>query len=307
MNLNSVNCASAFANVGIGRCSFTPREIVGAILVSASFVITPSDAENLQAFLESEAKTPIKAIRILPIHNFVGITDSSEEPVRQTFGYGSNRTLRDGNYNWELQFVDGGLCLLTSLQALNGQKVYVIFYDAGGNLIGTKKDNGLGGIPVDDFWANKWGVADGTNPANLSLYFSFKPEYINQRLAFVQATQDANFDFDAITGLQDVNITVISATANSVKVKVADKCSGDDTFSDMFGVEIAADTGFEATSVTGSDQTVSAVAYDPTTRVYTLTFTPTRTETSILNLKDLDTMDIEGYEGVAVRVPVTLS
>lgn len=304
MKINSLNCVSAFENVGVGRCSFIPREIVGAILVPASFVITEANANDLQAFLQAAAQDPVTSARILPIHNFVGITDSSEEPVRQTLGYGSVRTIRDGNYGWTLQFVDGGLCLLSSLQAHNGQKTHVIFIDAGGTLIGTKKVNGLGGIPVDDFWANKWTAPDGTNTAILSLFFSFKPVYINERLSFIQAGED--LDFEAVVGLQDVVITALSAAAATATVALADKCSGDNTFSDLFGADIAAGTGFEAVGVDGTVQAITTVAYNATTRVYTLTFSAPRTVATVLSLVDLSTLDIEGYEGTELNLPVTL-
>lgn len=307
--INQVACASAFSNVGVGRCSFIPREIVGAMLVSANFVITEADSADLQTFLQDAAADAVAANRLLPIHGFVGITDSSEDVTRETLGYGVSRTLRDGNYGWTLRFVEGGLCLLTALQEFNGQRVYVIFIDAAGNLIGTKKPTGLGGIPVDDFWANKWVPSDGTTTANLSLFFSFRPEYINQRLAFIQTSNIPDFDFDSIVGLQDVAIQILTAAAGTVTLKLADRCSMDNSFSDLFGADLVAADGITAVGVDGSVQTIDAQTFNATTRVYTLTFDPTRTVASIINLipvADLETAGISGYEGRSVVAPVTL-
>lgn len=262
---------------------------------------------NLQSFLETASKAPLSANRILPIHGFVGIEDSSEEVTRETLGYGAVRSLRDGNYGWTLRFIDGGLCLLSSLQAFNGQKVYVIFVDASGNFIGTKKGNGLGGVPVDDFWANKWTPSDGSTTAGLSVFFSFRPEYINQRLAFIQTSSILDFDFGSITGLQDVNLTVLSSTDSSVTLKIADKCSGDDTFSELFGEDLVNANGITAVGEDGSTQTIDSQSYNPTTKVYTLTFSPARTVGSIISLVDVSSLElagIEGYEGTSVFAPL---
>lgn len=312
MILNSVNCTSAFSNTGFGKCNFIPREIVAALIVSSAFVITETDAQNLQTFLDTQLKNPVKSQRVLLVPGFVGITDSSDEVVRETLGYGGTQTLRDGNYNWTMRFVNGGLCLLTSLQSMNGQVPNVIFIDAAGNLIGTKKANGLGGIPLEDYWANKWTPSDGSSvSANLSVYFSFKPHYINERLSFIQTTGMDDFDISMLTGYQDLVISTVSATAGSAIVNVADKCSGDSAgIGELYGNDLADPELWSAVGFDGTEQVISAVAYNDANNRYTLTFLPVRTVGSIVNLAsvtDLEAAGVEGFEGVASRVPLVVA
>ena len=308
--LNLVSCAAAFDNTGFARCTFNPREIVGALLVSPTFAISETDAEDLQTFLENAVKNPVKSERVLPVLNFVGVTDNSEEPVRETLGYGTTKTIRDGNYNWTFRFVKGGLCLLKSLQSFNGQDVYVIFIDAAGNLIGTKTTAGLAGIPVDDYWANKWSASDGNGATtNLSVYFSFRPVYINERLSFIQTSTIDGFDISVIKGLQDLEIKLISATASTVVVQVADKCTGSvNDIADMFSDELEDPAAWVAVSLAGDDETIDDVEFNSTTKQFTITFDPVRTVATSLNLAptdDLEDLGVVGYEGKAITVPVT--
>lgn len=309
MNLNSVKCTTAFANTGFGKCTFTPREIVAALLVSSSFVITEANTNNLQTFLEGAIHNPVRSERANLVPGFVAFTDSSDEVVREQLGYGGTATLRDGNYNWTFRFVDGGLCLLSSLQAFNGQRPNVIFIDAAGNFIGTKRNGGLAGIPVEDYWANKWTPSDGASAsANLSVYFSFRPETINEKLAFIQTANIEDFDLASIQGIQDLVLVPGAVAAASAVITVADKCSGSpEDFGDLYGADLADETLWTATGTDGSSQTISAVAYNSVTHEFTLTFDPVRTIDSIVGLApidDLETAGIVGFEGTSVRVPL---
>lgn len=304
--INEIACTELFANTGFGQCNFSPREIFGILLVHPDFVIKDSDTATLQTFLTTSARNPNKGLRLRPIMGFVEAEDSSEEPVRQTFGYGATKTLRDGNYNWLFKFVNGGTCLLKSLQALNGQTPYVIFVDAAYNLIGTVKDGGLGGIPVTDYWANPWNLNDGSGVATLfSIYLSFAPTYINQRLAFIQTATIPNFDISGVRGIQDVLLSVTAKSANSISVQLKDKCTGSLDFGALYSDELDAPGAWVTNEPDGTAQTIDAVVYNAATKTFVLTFDPVRTEATILNLADISTLiglGVIGYEGIPVTV-----
>ena len=57
---------------------------------------------------------------------FVEAEDSSEEPVRQTFGYGATNA-RDGNHNHGNLSLSMVVFVCLSLCSTNGQTPYVIF------------------------------------------------------------------------------------------------------------------------------------------------------------------------------------
>lgn len=308
--INSFSCATAFGNTGTNKCAFAPKEVVGMFIVPKSWSIKNDQVPTLQTYLEQSAKSPSKSSRIYPVHNFVGFTDSSEDVVRETLGYGETVTIRDGNYNWMFRFVKGGMCLLKSLRDRNGSDVYVVFIDKEGNLIGTIRNGGLAGIPISDFWAPKWTLGDGSGTtSNFSVFMSFKPEYINERLAFIQ-TKNSGLILEDIQGLQDLLAIPITAAAGTANVYVVDKCSGNnEDVADLFGDDLAEVSLWSASSVNGTAQTISAVAFNPLTKSYTLTFTPVRTVGSIISLASVDVLeaaDIVGFEGSSSSLPLVL-
>lgn len=303
--INQYLCSALFGNTGIGQCSLIPKEIKGFFIVPRDFVITQANANNLQTHLETSAAADLPTQRIFPVHNLVGVTDNSEEPVRETLGYGGNATLRQGNYSWTFRFLDGGLCLLRQLQRFNQQPVAIIFYDADGVLFGRQVASGLAGVPVIDFNANKWTPSDGSVLAGFTVTIEMDSRHLNQDLAFIN---DQTVDLTAIKGLQTAILNILSATGTSVTAQVLSACGGDNLY-DLYATELADDGVWTAIGVTGEAQTISAVAGVPASKAFTLTFTPARTTATNLNLAAVSVLDaagIIGFEGQQVTVPVTL-
>lgn len=303
--LNQYLCASLFGNTGFGQCALIPKEIKGFFIVPRDFVITQSDADSLQSFLEDAATEDAPTSRIFPVHNLVGITDNSEDPVTETLGYGGQATIRQGNYSWQLRFIDGGLCLLIALQRFNGQPVSVIFYDSDGVLFGRKVSNGLAGVPVINFNANKWTPSDGSVLAGFTVSITFDSVHLNQNLAFLK---DDTVDLTSVIGLQDLNINVISAAAGSITVQVVSACGGDNIYQ-LFNAQLADPSVWNAIGTDGSTQTIDAVAAVPAQEAFTISFEPVRTQATNLNLvpvSDLDAAGIVGFEGRQVTVPITV-
>lgn len=303
--INQYVCSALFGNTGIGQCSLIPKEIKGFFIVPRDFVITQADANDLQSFLESSASEDLPSQRIFPVHNLVGITDNSEEPVRETLGYGGNATLRQGNYSWTFRFLDGGLCLLKQLQRFNQQPISIIFYDADGVLFGRQTSTGLAGVPVIDFNANKWTPSDGSVLAGFTVTVEFDSRHLNQDLAFLR---DDTVDLSEIKGLQAALIVVSAASAASITAQVLSACGGDNLY-DLYSTQLADPGVWTAIGVTGEAQTIDAIAAVPATKGFTLSFDPSRTVATNLNLAAVSLLDaagIVGFEGQQVTVPVTL-
>jgi hypothetical protein len=314
--LNVLNCANVFENTGAGKCSFIPREVIGMLFVPSTLVIDKTDAEDLQAFLEAATRNPVKAARVRPLQNIVGVTDNSEEPVRETLGYGSTQTLRDGNYAWTFRFVRGGLCLLKSLQAMNGQPVDVIFIDGALNLFGTKKTvgskTGLGGVPIEDFWANKWGASDGAGASvNMSVYLSFKSVYINENLVFLQTKNLENVDLLSLQGLQDIDLDISDASPDGIEYSLVDKCTGNDTdFSSVFVDELEQVTSLSIVNLSsGTPYEPDSITYNASTKRFAASFESNIPAGNYLvNLAPVDVLEglgIIGYEGRPVKVTIS--
>jgi len=306
MLINELACTQLFANTGYGQCNFIPDKIFGMWIVNPDFVIKDSDLPSLQTFLTNAARNANKGLRLRPVMGFVGAEDSSEDTVRQTLGYGTTSSVRDGAYAWMFQFVQGGTCLLKALRAINRQLPYVIFVDSSYNLIGTVKDGGLGGIPTSDYWADKWKLNTGADATTFGVYLSFDPTYINERLAFIQTQTIPNFDISGVRGVQDVLLNVVSSSASTIVVQLKDKCTGSLDFGALYSDELADPAAWSATTPAGVAQIITAVAYNAATQNFTLTFSPVRSTATLLNIADITALiglGVIGYEGIQITVP----
>lgn len=296
MGLNTFDCVQAFGNTGIGRCSLIPAWIKGMIIVPNAFTITEANSVNLQTFLEDAAKNPSKANRIFPIHNFVGMTDNSEDVVTESLGYGDAIPIRDGNYSWTFRFIQGGICLLRALQTYNGSNVSVLFYDDNGVLYGRNTTAGLMGVPLISFFAAKWSVSDSTTIAGFNVTVMFNPKHLNKNLGFIS---DDNFDPLMIVGLQDLNITPVCAqTSTILSASVTASCAGENLF-DLYSDELADGSLWEArNSATGATLAITSVAPNVATKAFTVTLTAARTNDTIVSLKGVDVLEAAGIMGV---------
>lgn len=305
MALNQFNCTSSFGNTGVGKCSLIPSYIVGMFLVPNNFVISEANAENLQSFLEDKAKDSNKGSRIYPIHNFVGMTDNSEEAVNETTGYGFAVPLRDGNYSWTFRFIQGGICLLKELQKFNHQNLSALFVDSNGVVFGRNTANGLAGVPLISFYANKWTVSDSSTVANFALTVTFDPKHLNQDLGFVK---DDNFNAADVVGLQSVSVTPVGAqTATVIRVAVASSCGGENLF-DLYQTELSdEDVWSVIDSTTGAEVEITSISANAATKSFSLTV-DSRSNASIVSLADvasLEASDIFGIESNSAVVPVS--
>src|SRR6188768_124141 len=127
--LNATQCSTNLKNTGICDCPFDPKLIVGEIKIPKTRVLTVAELNDIQATLEGLVED-VRANRIFPNHGFVAVTDGSEDPTFQTFGYGSQVPVREGKYNWTFQFVSGGVQKSNALRSFNGSGYASLFYDS---------------------------------------------------------------------------------------------------------------------------------------------------------------------------------
>lgn len=283
MEVNRFVCGANIKNTGVGTCSLALQTVAGAFLVPADFVIDEAGAADLFDTLQAAAKAS-KRNRIYPVHRFVQVTNNSEDKTTQSFGYGGLAVVREGFYNWLLQYVDGGLCLHNRLRSHNGKAKAVLFYDAQGVIFGRsvllpanpaliepEPKYGLGGIPLEYFWANPWTPNDGSNVMATAVQFVFKPKYINEELGYIQA----NFDLEGVKGLGGVVLSeAVAKAANVLTVAANYGCSfepdGADFFED-FEADLADDALWKVTTSSGLEIAITSVAADAANRAFTIT------------------------------------
>lgn len=225
--VGNISAALQPSNVGIGAKTLDPKLIKGALIVPKGFVITNANLSTLLSVLQSAAYNDSKGSRLYPVANLVDFKDNSEKAVVQTFGYGGQKTVRDGIYKWSFQFVKGGKTLNDALRTFNGDNWDFFFVDHNNVLFGkqyvdTNGAAGIKAIPSIEIYTNPFGLNDGKKVAEYMVEFVFDPKYLNELGQFIA---DAGFDIlDNVTGLQDVVLTgVADATSGTYDITVATK------------------------------------------------------------------------------------
>lgn len=313
--LNKIYCGTDAKNTGICDCFLDPKLITGAILIPKSRVLTAAEVLAIQATLEGLVETT-KANRIYPIQGFVAITDNSEDPTNQTFGYGSLEPVREGSYNWIFQYRKGGVNLSNALRSFNGltAKYSVIFIENQNILLGTKKDDatgatGMAGIPLEVLYNFPWKANDGSNLAQYRIQFGFRPEYINENIAFVKVAT-TEYLLSELVGLEDINLTIVEAddTADTVDVTATTDCGSNNLY-DLFADEIAQATAWVVKKADGTAVTVT-VAKNTTTEGWTLAYTTAEVEDGDTITLAAPTVlaaapiSVSGYEADTVTVAI---
>lgn len=276
--LNAIQCGTNAKNTGICDCFLDPKLIVGAILIPKSRVLTQAEVTAIQSTLEAGVQDT-KANRFFPLQNFVAVTDNSEDPTNQTFGYGSIEPVREGNYNLIFQFRQGGVNLSNALRSFNGltAKYAPLFIESQNTLIGTKKadadgNDGLAGVPLEVLYTFPWKVNDGTNLASYRIQFGFRPEWVNENISFARI-DTADYMLTELVGLEDVVLDIYAANGDDDTVKVTGTTNcGSDNLYDLFADELAQTTAWIVKDSSGNAIT-HTVAKDTAIEGWTITYT----------------------------------
>lgn len=262
-NLNNPLCATSYGNTGFGDCFLEPSKIVGAFQVPADFSIDEDDTATLQAFLETKVHAAI-GTRIFPYHNFISVTDNTEDVTINTTDYGAKIFIRDGFYDFTFRYLKGGVSAHQEFGKNEGSNKYFLLYDDNGVLYGYKSDGLLKGIPVDLFKVLPWRPATGADAAQYLMRFIINPVYMNKgNLGYLKVKDALGFNLFDIVGLQEVELTIIDQAANVATVKITSKISGVDLYP-AYKTNLLQVTAWRAFKSDGSASSVTAVADNPT-------------------------------------------
>ena len=315
--LNIANCAVSAGNTGISDCAFDPKQLVGGFLVPKSFVLTAAQLlskDLVLAALKTAVSANLPSQRIYPLPLTLTLTNNSETPVKETYGYGAQVTVRDGMYIFNQRYADGALCLSNQLMKFNGNRYNWIGLDSDGNIWGTKVDETFKGIPLNEFYNNPITLAAGDTVTQYSYDLSFNKNYLNQDIAFVNLSLA---QVQSIKGLQNIVAKQISAKpANTFTVKLITGCGGgiDDLY-DLYSVQLADAVNFKITNATtGNAITITSVAAVPNSKAFLFTLDvadPDYTAGADVVLSGstvsaLVTKDVIGYEIISKTIKATV-
>lgn len=271
--INKPLCATSYGNTGFGDCFLEPSKIVGAIQVPANFEIGESDLDDLQEFLNTKVHAAI-GTRIFPYHNFITVTDNTEDVSITTTDYGAKYITRDGFYDFTFRYLTGGVQIHQEIAKNGGSNKYFLFYDDNGVLYGYTSGGKLKGIPVDIFYVNPWRLPTGADAASYQLRFIMNPIYMNKgNLGFLKVREALNFNLFDVVGLQEVSLTIIDQTNNVATVKVTTKISDVDLY-DSHKTNLLQTTAWLAFKSDGSASTVVSVADNTADKAFDVTVSP---------------------------------
>lgn len=251
MAMNKITCVTDIKNTGICGCFFDPKLLFGGILVPLSRVFTDDElsAANIAATIEALINAP-KAERGYPFMVWDGVTDSTEEPTVFTTGYGTPIPVREGSYNWIFNFYRGGVDLSNALRSFNGLtgKYGLLIAESTNKMIGTKKLNGAGvlgtaGIVLQTLYTYPWKLADGSNPALFRTQIAFRPEQINEAIAFHAIDMD-DYVLASINGLETVELNLVDDSAPVYTVNGSTECGTIEDLYDLFADEFENETAW---------------------------------------------------------------
>lgn len=312
MGFNQKNCADNERNVGFGGCVVDFKAIKGLFLVPKNKVYTQAEFDDLRKTL-TDGTMASKKDRIYPIHGFETPTDNTEDPTEWVAASGRPEVTNESSYKWMFQFLDGRLCLSNALRSFNESDSFAyIFYDKKNMLIATTKldatgQKGYAGIPKELFYAYPWKMNDYSNPSAYRIKVAFRPEYINELIAFKQSP----FPLTEIVGLQNIVLTSVTAGAAGVyKIQASTGCDGQNLF-ELYQAELAAAALWTATNAsTGAAITITSVAADANLKTFTVTLSTADPDypaagniiISLVSASALDVAGISPFEGIPVVV-----
>lgn len=282
--LNSIQCGETLRNTGQCGCPFDPKLIIGKIMIPVKRVLTKAELNDIQATLEGLVEAA-KSSRIYPVQGMAAITDNTEEPTFQTFGYGSSAPVKEGNYNWIFELPGIGVDNNNALRSFNGTSRYAeIYFDNKNRLIGTVKkdvngDNGLAGVPQMGGYpyTYPWKAGDGTNNASYRTQSVFLPQYVNENIAYFEVPM-TTYLLSELAGLVDIKLAIAEADedADTVDVTGTTDCGATNLY-ELFADELDQDTAW---IVKGSDGVVKAatVAKNDAINGWKLTYTTDEVE-----------------------------
>lgn len=278
--VNKVSCGTLLrGNTGIPNCYLDLKLFTGMILTPVGFILTKTQINSQLLATLQAATLAARTSRIYPILKLEDVTDSTEQPVYQTYGSGRKVLVREGKYSFEASYVDGGLCLSNQLRNFNASKWGAFFVDSNAIIAGTKVGDDVMAIPLNLFYNQPFTIATTSTAALYKLNVELDPKYLNEEIGFIDTKLD-NFDiFDEVKGL--LNLVIKDTTAlmgGKVEIQTTLSCGGDNIY-DLFSTNLA-HTGVWVVknATTKAAITVTSVAAVPANKTIELTLDTTDTD-----------------------------
>jgi hypothetical protein len=300
-------CTNSGGNTGIGACDLLSSKMTptGLIFVPKNTSI-PKATTDVQAFLDGKFKENVKVNRYFPLVGFGAITDSSEEAQVATMALGYSEKIRNGNaiYQFDIPF---SLCKAKKVIQFDGWKGGVYLLLSTGMVMGRRSNDGANLLPLVPLQldiTNAQLLSLGTTDARVvSIQIN-----LDDKLRLVDIADFVmidNFDKDAINGIIDVEVSVVSQGAGYVDVLVQTKCDGVNLF-DAYSTELALAAVWKLVDATsGAPVVPTSVSAQEGSKSIRINANVGSYQLSLAPIATLETNGIEGYESTGA-IAVTI-
>lgn len=250
------DCNSGLIGSAVDPCSITSYgDLKGIILLRPGTKIT---AENFA--LATYWETLIQEKKAFPYGNLFSFEQTTPENETATSSTGNLRTIRDGKPQYTLTF-DGNPCLVKSLRNKKGLVWDIILVFDKATLFLVNSDGTISGFQASYFDVGTMTLQSGTDIQGVTVMFQLdSAEDFNVNQGFVLSTV---INLNRIKGAYEADLTVSAAAGTSVTVRALSSCNNSVNY---IGLE-------DPTNWKVNGVAPSAVTYNATTGLYTLTVT----------------------------------
>ena len=220
------NCEAGLSNTGQPSC-------VPIQSVTSSLIMVPlKDSQGVKNGIDLSATLPVwedlinnadESKRWFPLPQFENVELPKADSQFEEANSGRMAFLRQGkrSFSGEMWGEDSTPTLLGKLQAGRCVAFGIYIVDVNGNLVGAKEDGYLYPIPVDEqSWNPVFNFATDSTVQKIVLGFDFN-RLFNESLMYMITGDEANCDFNGLSGLIDVNLTIDSQITTTTVVFTA--------------------------------------------------------------------------------------
>lgn len=317
MKLFNYLCVGATGNTGVPNCTWTPKNITGAILFPKGKEYTKADIAVMWTTLQADVKDDNPVQRIYPVLPFKAVTDNSTEVQIETDGYGGKTFVRDGDYDFTFMYKNGH-CFYQKLRTFHTKhnEFTVVFIDEINNVLwGTTSVNGnFTGFDLEMLIVPNMALNTGDAAAKYFIRFAMEDaSELNDMSYVVQLPK--NQPLMKLSGLLDINLTqeTTLTSGGEVELGVTYNC-GNQYLGDLYPTEIVELAIWSAVNkATGASIPVDAVSYNATTKLVEIDLDATDpaypSSGGVITIKigdvsDLESEDIFGFAASTIDVVV---
>lgn len=275
--INAINCGSK-GNLGTGLagCRIDRKRVTALGLLQKGFKFTEEITKDYMRTLQQEGK-------LIMLQGVVSFEDATaDDNIITRAGSGIKVVAGKNPYEYTATF-DNGINFHKALTSLSSFNAYdLILFDVDNSLFFTVTKQGLPkGFTLGMFENGKYMGANGTDASTqtIAMQLTERAE-VDERMSYV-TTENLDFSYDELDGVNEVvveiNPIVTASTSIVVSALLQDKTHA------VEGLLVA---DFKVTR-NGNPLVPSAVAYNATTKKYTLTVTANTTA-------DIVTVELNG-------------